>query len=732
MRKISFICIIAVVMQGILIVLLAGFLLSRQYMSNWANYPHTSQALTIYLKDLPEDKQTAVEQFLLQNAVEHDLYLVRKDIWLDASGYFNGYKIGVYGNSSLIAASLSFLNESILNSDNLSLLLNSENGNSTLGLETGSINRIGSIPHFHFGGRIVVEKMPQLIYESETINGTYSLLGFDDENQEEQFLANLSQVSDLSINALTTELSGYTLNDTVKQDIIAAFLAVQIFLNMILFLVLAVSNLSKYGKQVLLGWSRLSFTLKIFGPFVTASVIGIPVFVIAGWLISGWNEATPILFSYFALAAVINLVFVLIELAIASVVIMLTKPLDAIRNRIPTKRLYTLGILAYLLVSIGIVLAGRYVDGPIQYLSDNAKIASEWSLVSDCQMLSSVSIGQDAMSFSGQSNKLDQDIYDWYSSIAGNEGVYLIQTSFYSADIISTWSKNGIYESVPQEPFWRFTVSPNYLSTYDIELSQKDLTDAENGTRLYLLPSTLSGEERKRIIEWVNEADSDGGEIQTNFSQQKTFKFITYTPKNSLFAWSTDFSSASEAPTPIICVCTPENMAFKQSASLRATGFNGYIKFADATTMEKYTQPKIVSRYNLSDNHLIFSSVGQYIDGVQKDLVTTIAWFGLVFVFLLIMLLGLLITLASIFRIANQERINVQKFLGFSFWQLYRRPMIMLISIVVLELVASTVLQSKYGTLLILFAAIIQLIIFVTYMTRSELKRILLAFKGGS
>ena len=97
---------------------------------------------------------------------------------------------------------------------------------------------------------------------------------------------------------------------------------------------------------------------------------------------------------------------------------------------------------------------------------------------------------------------------------------------------------------------------------------------------------------------------------------------------------------------------------------------------------------------------------------------------------LLLILLGLLLTLAMVFRIANQEKINVKKFLGFSFMQLYGKPMLMLIVWCVIELIAMLIIRSKFGLLLILAVSLIQVFIFIKFMARNELKNIITAFKG--
>lgn len=732
MRKISFIFNIVVITQGILLVLIADFFLSRQYMNAWTNYPGASRSATVYLKDVAQNRQADVQQYLLQTSAEQHLFLVRRDALLNKNGYYGGYKIGVYGDPTINGVSVSFLGDNLLNTKNLSMLLTSKSQNSTLGIDTGSINSIGAIPYFYFGGRIVVEKMPQLISDSTTVNGVYSILGFGNESQKGQFISELSKTSGLPEKALVTQTNGAENDNSFQRNVLIIFLALQVFLNIILFLVIAVRHLSEQGNLALLGWSRISFAAKIFGSFLITSIIGIPFFVVIGWLLSGWNEFSPMLFSYLFMAAVINLALVVMELAVASVVIMMTKSLDAIRGRFSKKPLYILGILAYLLVSTGLVASASYVDGPMQSISENAKVLSNWTKVSGYQMLNSISVGQDADSFSGQSSKLDQDMFDWYSSIADKKGVFLIHTTYYNRDILAGWSAYNSFKTIPEKPFWYFAVSPNYLSNLHIQLSHDELSDTNDGTRLYLLPSTLSNTARERITAWIRESDSVTGDIQNKFTQHKNFKFVTYKSEAGLFTWAAKSGSATTESAPIISVCTPQNMCLMENGSLRANGFNGYIKFANENTMKRYTQPDRMRRFNLDDNNVVFSSVKQYIDGLQKSLWTAIEWFGFAFVFLFIILVGLLITLATIFRIANQEKINVKKFLGFNFWQLYKAPTLMLISLVILELIAPIALRSKFGILLLVISSSLQLLIFARYLARSELKSILLAFKGGS
>ncbi|MCH4239534.1 MAG: hypothetical protein LKF71_04625 [Oscillospiraceae bacterium] len=722
-----------IVTQAIIIMLCLNFFLSEQYTSVWGKYPNSSQSVMIYLKDVNQSKQMEAQQCLLQAANEQHLLIVRKDIQLDNKGYSQGYNVGIAGNPDSKDASLSFLGEDILTTENISKLLNSKSPNSTLGVDTGSINSIGTIPQFN-NNHIVVEKMPKLISKSTTVNGTYSILGFKDDTQTSKFLGELSQVSGVAKAELTTQKSGAYSDDSSRRNILLLFLAANVFLNIILFLVIVVKRLPEEGTLLLLGWSRTSFALKVFGQFLITSIIGAPVFIGIGWLLSGWNKFSPMLLSYYFLAVVINLVFVGIEAILASIVIMVTKSLDAIRRRFSTKPLYILGILAYLLVSAGLVASGCYLDGPMQLISQNTQTLKNWSKVSDYQVLRNLSVGHDSVSANGQSNQLSQDLYHWYQSIANERGVFLVHTQYYKQSVLDIWKSKSVYKSVPEKPFWYFTMSPNYLDTIDIHVSAEKLKETKDGKRLYLLPSTLSQAERKKMMGWIRESDSFiTNDFENKFTQHPDFIFVDYTPKNNLFTWSADSNNATMTTSPVIYVCTPENMNFSEEDSLKATGLeNGCIKFSSNKIMKQYMSDKRLSQFHLADNHLTFTSVQKYVDGIQKELWLSIKMYGVLFVFLFVIAIGLLITLATIYRIANQEKINVKKFLGFSFWQLYKVPACVLLGAVIIEIIVTLVLRSKLGTLVMTVSALLQLLIFVTYMTHNEFKRILIAFKGGS
>lgn len=724
---------IFIVMQGILLALLTIFLMNNKYMDTWAAYPDDNRKTVVYLRNLSAERSVPIEQYLEETARNQGLFIVRRDILLKNDGSFGGYKAGILGTPADERSGLSFLGQNVLNTEDLKELLVSENQNASIGVDKGSIDSLTELPGFRIGQKIVVKKMEQVIRESNTINGTYSVIGLETEQEQNEFLAGLETVTGMESESLTKQMSGETQDSSFMQLILMILLSVQIALNILFFLAMMVKNLRKQGNLALLGWSRSAFVYGVFGRNFVFAVASIPVIVILGYLISGWKPFSLMLASYFTLAAVVNTVLVSFEMAAASAVVLMTKSLDAIHGKIPARPLYILGILAYFFISIGMIICGSYVDQPLEYLSENSKLSKNWKDVSEYQMLTSFSTGEDTDSFSGQSKQFDQDIYNWYSEIADEEGVYLTKTTFYGERVLMSWKENKVYSSVPESPFWYFAVSPNYLKTMGIIVDEQLLRRAKEGARLYLFPESLKEAEKNQLKGWIEEStvqNLSDGDIQTEFTQNPDFEYADYESNKEYFTWAAATGEETRDRSPIIYVATPENMRYFENESLKATGFNGYIKFIDSETMEKYTRQELLNTYHLSDNKLVFAGTQNYIDGMQKELLLTVAWFGIIFAILLFLLIALLLTLAMIFRMANQEKIYVKKFLGFRFWQIYRGPMILLACIIGIELIFMLMLRSQFGFLLILLVSLLQCIIFFQYMSRNELSRMLLRFKG--
>lgn len=528
-------------------------------------------------------------------------------------------------------------------------------------------------------------------------------------------------------------MQGSYIDDSFPKIIICVFIIFQMILNIVYFLIVTIRNINKSGKLSLLGWSRAAYCRETLGVFIWYSIINIPIEIVIGILISGWSKITGLFISYFALVAVINVILVLIELLIPAIIQMSITPISTIRGRIPKNILYVFGILAYIGVSVGIMFCGVYVDSPLKGISENIRLSKVWNDVSEFQVLRSISVGNDNSSITGNSKELDQSFYDWYKDIYEDDGVYLIKTEYYDNDQLYVWKANKVYKSIPEKPFWYFACCENYIKYMNLNIDKDVLNDAKSGTRVYLIPKSYSKNEKVSLQNWLKESSTrrpHEGDISTVFNKEKKVKFIEYTPKDNMFTWNTDSAYENIINDPVIYICTPENMTFFESESLKASGFNGYIKFKNKGIAEKYLKKNILKKYKLNDNNVEFASVQKYIDGLQKELLTSIAWFGMVFLILMFILLGILISLATVFRIANQEKINVKKFLGYGFIDLYLIPIIMLVSVICIELIIMLIIGSKFGAIVMGILAVTQIVIFSKYMSRCEIKNILIAFKG--
>ena len=708
-------------------------MLNRSYNNHWNKYLKTDHhALNIYIQNVPEEYKHNIKEALYNDALERKLFIARKDVALNDKGMFSGYTFGVYGDVEKNQVSLEFYGRNIIDKDMLKKLILSKEDESTFGIDKGSIHSVGKIPSFRFGEKTVFKKLERLIEESGTINGHYIVLGLKDSDKN-AFIQRLALACNVPADNLLKEKKGSAIDDSFRKDIILVFIFAQIILNTVYFMIITIRNMSKSGKLALLGWSRTAYCAETLGIFIRYAMINIPIQIVIGILLSGWSKITGLFVSYFMLFAVINFILVTLEVGISAIIQLSVSPLNAIKGKIPKNILYIFGILAYIGVSTGIVFCGIYVDEPVKTISENARLSQMWSGVSEFQILKNISVGNDQSSISGSSKELDQSLYDWYKGMCEDDGVYIIKTTYYDNKILNVWKEKHVYKDIPESPFWYFAYSPNYIKHMNLNVNSKILNEAKSGTRVYLIPKSYSDYEKAKLKKWLTESSTKGiqeGDVDTVFNKERKVKFVEYTPKDSMFTWNTESAYENACSNPVIYICTPENMTYFESESIRANGFDGYIKFRDRAVAEKHLNKNILKKYKLDDNNIQFANIGKYIDGMQKNLITTIAWFGLVFLILMLILLGILIALATVFRIANQEKINVKKFLGYGFGNLYNIPIIMLSSVIFIELGIMLIVGSKFGFLLMIILSIIQILIFSRYMTKCEIKNILMAFKG--
>ena len=393
----------------------------------------------------------------------------------------------------------------------------------------------------------------------------------------------------------------------------------------------------------------------------------------------------------------------LVAVGISLLIIFSISPTGAIKKRYPTRTLYGLGIVGYLAVSIAVIVIGLQIDKPIRKISENRKLMKSWEEVSDYLVMGSIEIGEDGSTFAGDSRSMDQDIFDWYKSIYKNDGVYLVHTDYYDDELIEAWREYGAYKDVPTEALWMFTYSESYARKMGLKVDDEAYTRADSGVRLYLIPETWTTERKEAVKKWLIEFSTNSiheGDIDTIFNKERQFEFIEYTPEKELFTWGLTQDVSKYCKDPVILICTPENSTFFINESLKASGLDGYIKMDPSVVETGILSDAYMAKYHLKDNHLNYLKVEKYMDGIRDDLAAAVGAFVAAFAILSVIVIGLMLCLASIFSLANRNRVLFLLIKG-----------------------------ARYGILMILVLIVLEFIIFKKYMTGQELSHVISDFK---
>ena len=203
-------------------------------------------------------------------------------------------------------------------------------------------------------------------------------------------------------------------------------------------------------------------------------------------------------------------------------------------------------------------------------------------------------------------DELTADTYNWYQSIEGEDGVYILHSDYFDKDLLQEWKDYHIYQTVPDEGFRYFVVSENYLKDKGYTLSREQSEMIHEGVRLYLLPDTLSADEAEVMQSFLKEDAllglDDDTLIDTDFRKNKEIAFASYHFEGNL-----DTFTDEKVLDPVIYVASCENMKYFEAESLVATGTDdGYIKLTE-NAYRKYADKNLPQQ--LLDKKLTFSGI---------------------------------------------------------------------------------------------------------------------------
>lgn len=727
--KTKYLVLFLIAIQSILLALVAIFFTGMNYQNTWENYNKTAQTTTVYLQKLTQKQSRGVFDYFTSHE-QLSIWTHRTETDSNGRG-LNKIYIDVMGNPNGFA-DVTFKNKVLINQQQLRELLDHTDNTLTIGLDRGEDKVLYSLPRPLFTTPIVIDRLEANFQKSQSIAGIYTINGLENTEDKTQFLNDLSQITGISSDNLTKETFGSHIDHGIVLQLLGAGLIINAFVIFIFLLIFVLRVFKIFGSLILLGWSRATLWKALFWPFVLFSVYSSPILSLILWSLSGWSFlGLSSLFTIFA-GACSSLILLGLILLLPSLLVFSVSALSALHQRIPYRLLLTSGLIFYLLVSGTLIFTSYALDSPLQKFMTNIRISREWKNVEDMYVISGITEGDDVGTYAGTTNTLEQDMYNLYQELDRRiPGVYLAQSEFLDETSLANLAANGIYQHVPRKAFWYLTYSYNYLQDMGIELSPEEITAIQSGARLYLLPDTFSSQEVETMEAFLQERITiSTGDIKTAFTTNPRYIFKRYTPRQGIFTWPTNSQQETTSQDPIIFVASPENLYFMESANLFVSGYNGILKLRDKATLNQVEEIIKQGFPDLADNHLQFTTVNRYINGIQKDLGQTFYLFGGIIGLLIFTLLSVLWGLLLLYRLVYQEKIAVQYFLGFSFFNRYRSLFILILLNSLVQVIILTILGSLLGILLSLLALACQGLILYLSVFRKEQASLIKQFKG--
>ena len=723
--KMKYLILFLIAIQSILLALVAIFLAGLQYQQSWQSYNHHSGTVTVYLQKLTKEQSQDVFNYFLEQS---DLSIwTKRSESSDTGEGPNRIYIDILGSSAGFS-DFESTGKIVVSQQQFANLLSHSDNSMTIGLDKGSNNMLYEVPDLLFSTPVVIERLDYTFQNTNTINGIYHINGLHDAVSRDNFLLHLSKVSGISVEDLTKESFGSSTDQGIWGIILAISILVNAFILLILFLICVLQSFKHFGTLILLGWDRKELWSAFFKNSLLFSIYTIPIISLCSWLLSGWSSFGLSSFILVFAGVSLSVLLLLFIFIIPTIIVYSVSPLAAIHKRLPMKPLMVTCLLFYTLVA-GLLIAVSYsLDAPMNQFIDNMKVSREWKNVEDMYVISSFVEGDDVGTYAGTTNSLERSMYNFYQRISELPGVYIAQGQFLNQDSLD--AVYGTYQHVPKKPFWYLKFSYNYLQDLGIPLSGEELLEMRNGTRLYLLPNTLNTEELEVMKAYLQESVTvKSGDLQTNFTENPKFMFKVYQPSRPIFTWSDSISYGTTSENPVIFVSTPENLYFMESANLVVSGYNGLLKIRDRETMEQVVSVLETEFPDLTDNRLSFTTVKNFINGLQKDLSYTFYLFGTIIAIIIITMMAIFWSFVLMYRLLFEEKLYVQYFMGFSPWKRYIGVLSLIISFSLVELIVSILVGSKLGIVMTLATFAFQIMLLYFSLFRKEGESIIQLFK---
>lgn len=507
----------------------------------------------------------------------------------------------------------------------------------------------------------------------------------------EALVEDLSSAVGVSPETLTTKMSGSATGLGLLYMFCAGSFALLSLVLCLLMVTRSLLELKTLGAHLMLGWSKLDFVNDMVSPQALEVLALVPVGVIGAFAaLDGFTVNSA--FVGYALGSVLPaVVAVLVAAVIAVIPLLLVKPVEAIHGRYSRRGFYVLAVAVYL-VCVAAAFAGCiYMDQPLCMYKDLAHTRSAWQEYKDWYVVRDFWL-EDGR-YKGDLGVYSEDMYAWYAEHEHDKGVYFINSKLFKEAAIKAYG--GADMTI--KPFWYLAASPSYLEQIGVDIPDELVQEAEQGTRVYLLPESLSASETEQMKDLLvasrKPLDSN---IVTRFMENPTYEFASYDAGKELFTWPTDAETPVTSDGFVIALITANNMVYFESESLTATGLeSSQIKLderAASSLLDEEDKAGICGSVSVR-----FATVGNYIDGLQKSLRELFALFGIVLAVLASTIVAMVMCLVEVVNRVSAREISVKYVLGFGTWELYQGEILFVTIVSLAGIVVCAVAKSNAG-----------------------------------
>ena len=546
--------------------------------------------------------------------------------------------------------------------------------------------RVSELPSVRSGLYFRVDQMNS----GDGLGGACVFFGLDGDGFE-ALVEDLSSAVGVSPQTLTTKMSGSATGLGLLYMFCAGSFALLSLVLCLLMVTRSLLELKTLGAHLMLGWSKLDFVNDMVSPQALEVLALVPVGIIGAFAaLDGFTVNSA--FVGYALGSVLPaVVAVLVAAVIAVIPLLLVKPVEAIHGRYSRRGFYVLAVAVYL-VCVAAAFAGCiYMDQPLCMYKDLAHTRSAWQEYKDWYVVRDFWL-EDGR-YKGDLGVYSEDMYAWYAEHEHDEGVYFINSKLFKEAAIKAYG--GADMTI--KPFWYLAASPSYLEQIGVDIPDELVQEAEQGTRVYLLPESLSASETEQMKDLLvasrKPLDSN---IVTRFIENPTYEFASYDAGKELFTWPTDAETPVTSDGFVIALITTNNMVYFESESLTATGLeSSQIKLderAASSLLDEEDKAGICGSVSVR-----FATVGNYIDGLQKSLRELFALFGIVLAVLASTIVAMVMCLVEVVNRVSAREISVKYVLGFGTWELYQREILFVTIVSLAGIVVCAAAKSNAG-----------------------------------